>query len=67
MDPELKTRIESRETWTFPECLALASEFGLKTRFVVAMVMMLGRRYVDGEAGSFTAAGKTPSAGGTDT
>ncbi len=54
MDPELKARIESKDTWTFPECLALGSEFGIKTRFVVAMVMMLGRNYVDGEAGSYS-------------
>ena len=54
MDPELKTRIESQDVWTFPECLALAAEFGTKTRFIVAMVMMLGRTYVDGNAGSYS-------------
>lgn len=53
MNPELRDRIESQAVWTFPECLALAAEFGLKTRFVVAMIMMLGRTYVDGGAGSY--------------
>lgn len=62
MDPELRQRIESQAVWTFPECLALAAEFGLKTRFVVAMIMMLGRTYVDGEAGSY-AGGADPETG----
>ncbi len=65
MDPELKTRIESQDVWTFPECLALAAEFGTKPRFIVAMIMMLGRNYVDGKSGSYSngsEAGTDPSA-----
>lgn len=58
MDPELLRRIHTQDTWTFPECLALGAEFGVKTRFIVALVMMQGKHYVDGAAGSYAAPAK---------
>ena len=48
---ELEKRIAGQETWTFKECLALAAEYNLKTRFVVALVMARGKNYVDGNLG----------------
>ncbi|MEZ5561034.1 MAG: hypothetical protein R3E86_21135 [Pseudomonadales bacterium] len=54
MNIELEKRIDAQDAWTFRECLALASEFNTKTRFVVALVMMKGKRYSDGGA-SFAA------------
>ncbi|MBM4206121.1 MAG: hypothetical protein FJ194_18560 [Gammaproteobacteria bacterium] len=60
MNPELKSQIESQAIWTFPECIALAAEFGLKPRFVVAMIMMLGRTYQDGDAGSYRNTDQAP-------
>lgn len=47
MNPELVKRIDSRDTWTFDECLGLASEFGIKPRAVIALVMMNGKTYVE--------------------
>lgn len=57
MSPELVRRVEAQEAWTFRECLGLAAEFNTKVRLVVALVMMKGKRYSDGEAGGSFAAG----------
>ena len=48
---EIERRIAAQDTWTFKECLALAAEFNLKTRHVVALVMARGKNYVDGNLG----------------
>jgi hypothetical protein len=69
VSPELLRRIEAQEAWTFRECLGLAAEFNTKVRLVVALVMMKGKRYSDGEAGSSFATGDratgSPAAGGS--
>jgi hypothetical protein len=57
LNAELVRRIEAQEAWTFQECLGLAAEFGTKVRLVVALVMMKGKRYSDGDAGGSFAAG----------
>jgi hypothetical protein len=49
MSEDLDERIQSQDEWTFRECVGLASEFGLKARTVVVMVLGAGKRYVDGE------------------
>ena len=49
MNPALEARIETKEVWTFKECLGLAAEFNTKTRFVIAMVLAQGKNYIDGE------------------
>ena len=59
MNAELERRIDARDAWTFPECLGLAAEFNTKVRLVVALVMMKGKRYSDGDAGGDFAAGAT--------
>jgi len=68
VSPELVRRIEAQDTWTFRECLGLAAEFNTKVRLVVALVMMKGKQYCDGEAGGSFAAGNpgagSPAAGG---
>ena len=51
MNKELEKRIDEQDTWTFKECLALAAEFNIKTRYVVVMVMARGKNYVDGNLG----------------
>ena len=51
MHEEIKQRIDQQDTWTFQECLGLASEFNLKVRMVVTMVMAQGKNYVDGNLG----------------
>ena len=48
MNPELEKRIAEKDDWTFPECVGLATEFSLKTRAVIAFVMMQGKNYIDG-------------------
>jgi hypothetical protein len=48
MNGELERRINEKESWTFKECLGLASEFKTKTRFIVAMVLAQGKNYIDG-------------------
>ena len=48
MHEALIKRIETQETWTFQECVGLAAEFSMKTRAVIAFVMMQGKDYVDG-------------------
>jgi hypothetical protein len=57
MNPELERRIDAQDAWTFRECLALAAEFDTKTRLVVALVMMKGKRYSDTDTGGSFAAG----------
>ncbi len=47
---ELEERIASQETWTFRECLALAAEFNMKTRMVIALILARGKTYIDQEA-----------------
>ena len=46
---ELEKRIASQDTWTFRECLALAAEFNMKTRMVIALILARGKQYVDQE------------------
>ena len=52
MNPEVVKRIEAQERWTFPECVGLASEFGMKTRAVIVAVMMYGKTYVEDPSGA---------------
>ncbi|MDP6376586.1 MAG: hypothetical protein QF921_09235 [Pseudomonadales bacterium] len=49
MKDELEKRILEKEVWTFKECLALAADLKLKTRFVVAAVLAAGKDYIDGD------------------
>ena len=51
MQEELEERIRGQEVWTFKECVGLAAEYNLKTRFVIAMVLATGKDYVDVEPG----------------
>jgi len=51
MNEELKKRISEQDTWTFKECLGLAAEFNLKTRYVIVMVLAQGKNYADGNLG----------------
>jgi len=51
MNEELNKRIDQQETWTFKECLGLAAEFNMKTRFVIVAVLARGKNYVDGNLG----------------
>jgi len=48
VNEELRRRIREQDTWTFKECVGLAAEFGLKTRYVIVMVLAEGKHYVDG-------------------
>ena len=50
MKQPIEERIRTQARWTFRECVGLASEYNMKTRAVIAMVMMLGAEYVDHEA-----------------
>jgi len=49
MDEELEKRIDAQDVWTFRECVGLAVDFGMKTRMVIALVLMKGKEYVDHE------------------
>ena len=49
MNDELERRILEKEVWTFKECLGLAADLNIKTRFVVAAVLAAGKDYVDGD------------------
>ncbi|HCC43878.1 MAG TPA: hypothetical protein DEQ32_05750 [Gammaproteobacteria bacterium] len=48
MKPGLEQRIAEKENWTFSDCVGLATEFGLKTRAVIAFIMLQGKNYIDG-------------------
>lgn len=48
MEMTLEERIDQKDTWTFRECLGLASEFGIKVRVVVVTVLARGKHYIDG-------------------
>ena len=52
MSPKLslQERIDQQDTWTFRECLGLASELNIKVRVVVVTVLARGKNYVDGKA-----------------
>ncbi len=50
MKLNLENRIDQQETWTFSECLGLASEFDTKVRMVVVTVYSRGKKYVDSDA-----------------
>ena len=52
MEPTLEERIDQKDTWTFRECLGLASEFNVKVRMVVVTVLARGKNYVDGNVGT---------------
>ena len=47
MKPGLEQRIAEKENWTFSDCVGLATEFGLKTRAVIAFIMLQGKNYID--------------------
>lgn len=47
MNPDLEKRIAEKDNWTFQECVGLAAEFSIKTRAVIAFVMMQGKNYID--------------------
>jgi len=49
MNPQLLNRIDTQAIWTFRECLALGLEFNVKTRMVIAMVLMRGKQYRDSD------------------
>lgn len=49
MNKLLEDRILSQASWTFRECVGLASEFNLKPRYVIGFVLALGREYIDRE------------------
>lgn len=49
MNPELVARIAAKDTWTFRECVGLASEFNLKPRYVIAFLLSQGKTYIDHE------------------
>ena len=44
---EIEKRIETREVWTYHDCQGLATEFKVKTRYVIGLVFMKGKEYVD--------------------
>ena len=46
---ELEERIAAKDSWSFKECLALAAEYGVKTRMVILMVHSNGKTYIDRE------------------
>jgi len=43
----LQQRINQQDTWTFSECLGLASDHNMKIRMVIAMVYAAGKTYVE--------------------
>ena len=49
MNPELEKRIDAKDTWSFRECVGLASEFNLKPRYVIAFILSKGKNYIDHE------------------
>ena len=49
MEFTLEERIDQKDTWTFRECLGLATEFNVKVREVVVKVLARGKNYVDGD------------------
>ena len=49
MNQALNDRINEQDVWTFRECLALAAEFNMKTRVVIALILMQGKEYIDHE------------------
>lgn len=50
MKATLEECIDRQQSWTFAECLGLASEFNIKVRVVVVTVLARGKNYVDGDA-----------------
>ena len=44
---EIEKRIEAKDVWNFHDCQGLAVEFGVKTRYVIALVFMKGKEYVE--------------------
>ena len=47
MSDPIEKRIEEKEVWTFHDCQGLAAEYGVKTRYVIGLVFMKGKEYVD--------------------
>ena len=45
--PSLQERIQEQDSWTFSECLGLATDYNMKVRMVIAMVYAAGRSYVE--------------------
>ena len=62
MRKTLEERLAEQDTWTFRECVGLAAEYGTKTRQVIVTLMVLGKNYVDDEAGT-SAPGEQPPSG----
>ncbi|MEM7219507.1 MAG: hypothetical protein AAF515_14160 [Pseudomonadota bacterium] len=48
MTKTLEQRIDEQDVWTFQECLGLASEYGMKVRAVVVIVLSRGKEYREG-------------------
>ena len=53
MKPGLEQKIAEKDSWTFSECVGLAAEYGMKTRAVIAYVMLQGKHYIDGPEATF--------------
>ena len=51
MPESLTERIDAKETWTFAQCLGLASEYNVKVRVVIATVFARGKQYEESESG----------------
>ena len=49
MELTIEERIDQQDSWSFRQCLGLASDFDVKVRMVVVMVLARGKNYVDGE------------------
>ncbi len=43
----LEQRIDQQDSWTFQQCLGLASELNIKVRAVVVTVYSRGKIYID--------------------
>lgn len=43
----IEKRIEEKDVWTFHDCQGLAAEFGVKTRYIIGLVFMKGKEYID--------------------
>lgn len=60
MSQSLEERIDAEKEWTFREVLGLSTEFGIKPRMVVTMLLSQGKHYVDGARNAGTAVGLGP-------
>jgi len=58
----LQQRIDQQDTWTFSECLGLASDYNMKIRMVIAMVYAAGKTYVERDLQSSATKSQDPTA-----